>query len=87
MPNSLFEAKAFNILNKNDFVSNNEPFSFIVLENYTSIFTNVTKLFLLNSSKHDFADGTFLYASKYFLQIYKTHVYLNGFMCLLCLFL
>ncbi|XP_022163697.1 uncharacterized protein LOC111029131, partial [Myzus persicae] len=76
---SLFEAKAMIFQNKKDFVSNNELFCFMDSENSIPIFTNATNMSLLNSSKHVFADGTFSYAPKYFLQMYTIHVYLNGF--------
>ncbi|XP_022177387.1 uncharacterized protein LOC111038560 [Myzus persicae] len=79
IPKSLFEAKAMIFQNKKDFVSNNEPFCFMDSESSVPIFTNATNMSLLNSSKHVFADGTFSYAPKYFLQMYTIHVYLNGF--------
>jgi len=47
--------------------------------NSIPIVTTASNLSLLNNAQHVFADGTFLYAPKHFLQIYTIHVNINRF--------
>lgn len=41
--------------------------------------TNANNTSFLDSPEHIFADGTFSYTPKCFLQMYMVHVYLNSF--------
>lgn len=73
------EAKAMIYECKTYYFSKGEQFCFMESADSIPIFTNASNLSLLNNAQHVFADGTFSYAPKHFLQMYTVHVYINGF--------
>jgi len=79
IPKSLSEAKAMIYKCKTDFFLKGEQFCFMESADSIPIFTTASNLLLLNNAQHVFADGTFSYAPKHFLQMYTIHVYINGF--------
>jgi len=79
VPKYFLEAKAMIYECKTVYFSKGEQFCFMESADSISIFTNASNLSLLNNAQHVFADGTFSYALKHFLQMYTVHVYINGF--------
>jgi len=77
VPKSLLDAKAMVYKCKTDFFLKGEQFCFMESADSIPIFTTASHLSLLNNAQHVFADGTFSYAPKHFLQIYTIHVYRN----------
>jgi len=55
---------------KHNILSKGEQFCFVEYVDSIPIFTTDSNLSLLNNAQHVFADGTFLYAPKHFLQMY-----------------
>ncbi|CAI6373178.1 unnamed protein product [Macrosiphum euphorbiae] len=79
VPKSLLEAKAMIYECKTDFFSKGEQFCSMESADSIPIFTTASNLSLLNNAQHVFADGTFSYAPKHFLQMYTIYVHINGF--------
>lgn len=61
-------------------LSNGEQFCYMKTTDSIPIFTCTSNLKLLSDSSHVFADGTFSYAPKFFLQMYTVHVWKMNFM-------
>jgi len=59
--------------------SNGEQFCYMKIIDSIPIFTCISNLKLLIESSHVFADSTFSYAPKFFLQMYTVHIWKNEF--------